>query len=202
MSLTSENMKTRPHTRNYDAMDQDIASMDSEQLNRYIRLAFTGGQDLGFLPEQFWDNFNILGGDGGDGAPNPGIYFSDVFVRMGKGIEEGRDSTGCRQRLRKIFIDILDESIRLKGQPTETQMMLTKFTIEAVGNIRFSDGPNSPELQFIQKSVEEGGSIPVSRGREIAKSLEYPNIDKNEMFRRVRELKNDPRYKSLEFPFF
>ena len=75
MTLTKENMETDPKGEIDDtiALLADINRMDDSQLEKYLRLAFTGVADKDFLPPSFWRGFSLNGG--GYGSLETGQFF-------------------------------------------------------------------------------------------------------------------------------
>ena len=108
---------------------------------------------------------------------------------------------GYRTRLERVLKDILTECINYHGKPTQKELMLARFAVEAVGTIRVRYGSNSPEQQFTG-ALHEKGEMSMTEAREIIRRLEFPAIDSNELFQLVYRLSQDTRYRKLDYPFF
>jgi hypothetical protein len=205
MPLTKENMKIDPTGNKWDyaALMEDVNQMSSEQLDKYVRLAFLGEIDPEFLPPHsyFWRAFSVYGG-GDRGPSTPGDFFAGIYTTI-PSAHEGKytrhDGTKIdvdpmyRSRFEQVLKGILEECLNYDGEPTKRELMLAKYAVETVDHIRFSDGSDSPEEQFV-KAIEERGSMPVTEAVEIMQKLKYPDVTKNELFQLARRLMKHPRY--------
>jgi hypothetical protein len=215
MTLTPEIMRTDPTGNRIEpgALDQDITAMDEAQLDKYVRLGFLDKWDLSFLPRPFWtQTFSVKGGQGPHDVPTPGDFFAGLYTTINawqKGKFSYKASNGpdykidpeYRNRLENILDRILDECRAVKGKLKKEHLMLAQGAVEALSNIRFSEGPNSPEEQFGQ-ALEKAGKLPIFEALELADSLQYPPINSNALFRKVITLKEDPRYSRIDYQFF
>lgn len=212
MTLTNKSMRTDPAGNVWDfvALWEDIADMDSSQLERYVRLASQGQTDPKFLPQYslFWHAFSTHGG-GDRSTPTPGRFFAGLYTTLPSIVAKTftRDDGSpinvdpeYRTRLEKILIGILNECLTHDGQPTNRELMLGQAAIDAISHIRFSDGNNSPERQMY-KMIKEKEPLPVTEFQKLSQKVEFPDRNKNELYQLAAKLKEDTRYSSIDFEF-
>ncbi|MBI2595544.1 hypothetical protein HYW46_02285 [Candidatus Daviesbacteria bacterium] len=216
MTLSPENMQTDP-TGNvfcYAPMEADITHMDKEQLDKYIRMTFMGRTDTKTLPYPFWGTYyeaGFLGGSDGHSPAGPNRLFGNIYSAVGRIQREGKTSFtaqsrnevfeypadfGYRLRLEKVLTGILDESQNVDGNPTPEQVRLGIFAAATIQDIALSDGPNSPEQQFVGM-LQEKGTTTIGVVRQMVGKLKHPKSEDNPLFARADTFLRDPRFGSL-----
>ncbi|HLC88061.1 MAG TPA: hypothetical protein VJG66_03345 [Patescibacteria group bacterium] len=168
MSLTSENMESRAGVLSH-TIYRDIPRMDDSQLERYMRMVFTGERDLAFLPEPFWDGYWFEFGTHGrssDGrVPNsPAVFLAGMHDTLGA-VARGTFTIGApgeeqpdfsyRPSFRRTLDGILDECASIPDTPTPKQVSLAGYAVEAVGAIQSIETFNFPYLHQRALSSEQ-----------------------------------------------
>ena len=161
MTLTPQNMRTDPSGNAYSpaALREDVTHMDGKQMKKYIRLAFQGEVDPKFLPvgSDFWRAW-------GSTHPQAGRFFAGIYTTMPHALD-GSFTRADRSKLdfdpqyavrfESILKKFLEECINYQGKPTRRKLMIAQGCVDAVDDIRFHSGPNSPEMQFIRPLQEK-----------------------------------------------
>ena len=214
--LTPQNMRTNPSLDIWDsaALSEDITHMGDSQLERYVRKAFEGQQDLQFLPAPFWE-YTFSHYEDERAYPTPGKFFAGLYTTLPSAIagtftkHDGQRldfDPEYRRRFENVLLRLLEECVAVEGNPTETQLRTAQYVIDAVGDIRFSDGPNSPARQFgrllDEKETESSnGGVSIAEVPGIVRKLQFPDKSNNPLFAEALKLKTDPRYVALNYTF-
>lgn len=215
MPLTAENMETRIGVYGHSAIIRDTARMNEAQLDNYVRRSFAGQRDFDLLPWQFWDGwFNMhTHGPSPDGksAPSPANFFSETHDIIGWTLAgasqimdagEEQPDFSFRPRYRRVILGILNECTITEGDPTDEQITLAGFAVEAVGVIKSIAEFNSYYKAMIsERTGQKFELIPLNYPEILKDDLRKLRKDKLEMVEQAIILMNNGRFGQLELDY-
>lgn len=215
MPLTAENMESKAGLLNHSIF-RDIPRMDDEQLSRYMRTAFTGKKDLTFLPESFWGYWFEYGkhGSSSDGRePNsPAAFLASIHDMLGS-VARGTFTVGSekeekpdfsyRPRFRRVLGSLIDECIAVQEVPTQEQVDLAIYAVEAVGAIRSVESFNLSYIESKKGRVapEELSLIPEEYTQILRSDLEALRAERAKLLDDANLLIKSGRFGKLKLRY-
>src|SRR3989338_3007259 len=142
MTLTRDNMFTVQSGIHCDlgALIADICQMDESQLERYMRMAFTGTRDSKFLPEEFWHGFSL---DPGRTQLEVGSYFGgQIYHSILDASKSERPTIVDLNRGRTKFVGVLKRLMQESlddTAPSDGRKTLASILVNVAFHIRFSE---------------------------------------------------------------
>lgn len=203
MTLTMANMHSDVSGKTFNdtgTLSEDITRMDSSQLERYVRIAFTGHRDNQFLPAVFWNQTYEIH----HGEPSPGEFFAGIYTNVAYSIAgktkraDGSKvelNTAYRDTFARILLGIIDECLNYDGQPNKNEFNLAQNAVDAVGKIRFREGESKVG---IEENLQEDDMTAVEI-EVVIKKLKEVDISRSLLIMKARELARDTRYQNLKY---
>ena len=216
MSLTPQNMESREGLFSH-SMYRDIARMDAEQLDKYVRMAFTGKTDTNFLPEPFWNYWFDMekhGGPGMDGRtpPSPAYFLSGMHNTIA-GTKAGTFTVGdkgeeqpnfeFRSTYRAVIRGLLDECSDITDKPTDEQKRLASYAVEAVRRLQPTESFNRNYQERVStiRGSKEVVPIALDYPVELSADLETLSIELPTMLEKAQTLISEGRFGSLQLRY-
>lgn len=190
--------------------------MDNNQLERYMRMSFTGKRDLTFLPEPFWDYWFEYSrhGSSSDGKEpgSPAAFFAsihDVLGSVARGTftvgskKEEKPDFSYRPRFRRVLGSLLDECIAVQEAPTQEQIDLASYVVEAVGAIKSVESFNFSYIESKKGrlSPEELSLIPEDYPQILRSDLEALRVERTKLLESANLLIESGKFGKLKLRY-
>lgn len=163
MTLTQENQMTPAHAElftNPVQLHHDVTVMDKNQLDRYVRLAFSGQEDLDFLPYAFWRNaYSMYHRGSGDGRipDSAGLFFGELHGFVYRIITRHTEVDKCwydypvhaeyLDNFKIVFTGIVQECLS-NPEPDAKVSQFVSFSVEAAEGVARSYYSDTPYFEI------------------------------------------------------